>query len=67
MGAARHARHKPVGDLKLTAGTSGTISGSIDLTPDQVTALNASRLYINCIAKAPTATSGDGSFYKSKK
>ena len=47
-------RGKPIGDLKLTAGTSGTISGSIDLTPDQVTALNASRLYIQLHSeKAP--------------
>jgi hypothetical protein len=47
-------RGKPVGDLKLTPGTSGTISGSIELTPDQVTALNASRLYIQLHSeKAP--------------
>lgn len=47
-------RGKPIADLKLTPGTSGTITGSIELTPDQVTALNSIRLYVQLHSeKAP--------------
>ena len=47
-------RGKPIADLKVTSGMSGTITGSIELTPDQVTALNAARLCIQLHSeKAP--------------
>ena len=45
-GIARGARGKAVGDLTITKATSGSISGSVTLTPDQVEALRAGRLYI---------------------
>ena len=61
-------RGKPIGDLKLTAGTSGTITGSIELTPDQVTALNASRLYIQLHSeKAPDGNLWGWLFLETKK
>ena len=45
-GIARGARGKAVADLTITKATSGSISGSVTLTPDQVEALRAGRLYI---------------------
>src|SRR6188474_966662 len=39
-------RGVPIGDLKATAGTSGTIGGTIELTKDQVDDLAAGRLYV---------------------
>ena len=45
-GVARGARGKAVGDLTITKATSGSISGSVTLTPEQVEALRAGRLYI---------------------
>lgn len=47
-------RGAAIGDLKATSATSGTITGSIELTPDQVTDLANSRLYIQLHSeKAP--------------
>ena len=47
-------RGKPVADLKVTAGMSGTITGTVELSPDQVTAAGASRLYVQLHSeKAP--------------
>lgn len=47
-------RGAAIGDLKATSGTSGTITGSIELTPDQVTDLANNRLYIQLHSeKAP--------------
>jgi hypothetical protein len=47
-------RGTPIGDLAVTAETSGTISGSIELTKDQVDDLAAGRLYIQLHSqKAP--------------
>jgi hypothetical protein len=47
-------RGTPIGDLTVTAETSGTISGSIELTKDQVDDLAAGRLYIQLHSqKAP--------------
>jgi len=41
-------------DLKVTAGTSGTLSGSIELTPAQIEDLEKRRLYIQLHSeKAP--------------
>jgi hypothetical protein len=43
-----------VADLKVTSGTSGTISGSLDLTPAQVEELGRERLYVQIHSeKAP--------------
>lgn len=47
-------RGPAVGDLKITPGTSGTITGSIELTKDQVDDLANGRLYIQLHSeKAP--------------
>ena len=47
-------RGTPIGDLTATAGTSGTISGAIELTKDQIDDLAAGRLYIQLHSqKAP--------------
>ena len=47
-------RGTPIGDLTATAGVSGTISGSIELTKDQIDDLAAGRLYIQLHSqKAP--------------
>ena len=47
-------RGAPIGDLTATAATSGTISGSIELTKAQVDDLAAGRLYIQLHSeKAP--------------
>jgi hypothetical protein len=45
-GVAKGARGKAVGDLTITKATSGTISGSVTLTAEQVEALKQGRLYI---------------------
>lgn len=47
-------RGAAIGDLKATTGTSGTITGSIELTPGQATDLANNRLYIQLHSdKAP--------------
>ena len=47
-------RGAPIGDLTATADTSGTISGSIELTKAQIDDLAAGRLYIQLHSqKAP--------------
>lgn len=47
-------RGAPIGDLTATAGTSGTISGSIELTKEQVEDLAAGRIYVQLHSeKAP--------------
>jgi hypothetical protein len=45
-GIAKGARGQAIGDLTITKGTSGTISGTVTLTPEQVESLRAGRLYI---------------------
>ena len=50
-------RGVPIGDLTATANTSGTISGSIELTKDQIDDLAAGRLYVQLHSeKAPDGT-----------
>jgi hypothetical protein len=47
-------RGAPIGDLKATAETSGTITGSLELTKEQIDDLAAGRLYIQLHSqKAP--------------
>jgi hypothetical protein len=47
-------RGPAIGDLTATSGTSGTISGSIELTKEQVDDLAAGRLYVQLHSqKAP--------------
>jgi hypothetical protein len=45
-GIAKGARGKAVADLTVTKATSGTLSGSVTLTTEQVDALRQGRLYI---------------------
>ena len=46
QGIAKGARGKAIADLTITKAASGTISGSVSLTPDQVEALKQGRLYL---------------------
>lgn len=47
-------RGAPIGDLSATSGTTGTISGSIELTWEQVDDLAAGRIYVQLHSqKAP--------------
>jgi hypothetical protein len=47
-------RGAPIADLTVTAGTSGTISGSLELTREQIEDLAAGRLYVQLHSeKAP--------------
>jgi len=53
-GVAKGVRGNAVADLTVSKGTKGSISGSIDLTPDQVKGLREGRLYIELASeKAP--------------
>ena len=47
-------RGTPIGDLKVTPGTSGTITGALELTKEQVDDLANGRLYVQLHSeKAP--------------
>jgi len=53
-GLATGVRGSPFQDLTFSKGTNGTITGSIDLTPDQVQSLKKGQLYIQIYSeKAP--------------
>lgn len=53
-GVAKGVRGNSIGNLTATNATKGSISGSIDLTPDQVKGLREGRLYIEVASeKAP--------------
>lgn len=45
-GVAKGARGAAIGDLTITKAASGTISGSFDLTADQVESLKEGKLYV---------------------
>ena len=45
-GIAKGARGKAIGDLTISKGTSGTISGALTLTPEQLEGLKQGRLYL---------------------
>ena len=52
--APRAARGEAFADLKVSTGTSGMITGAIDLTPQQVQAIEKSSVYIQLHSeKAP--------------
>jgi hypothetical protein len=54
QGLAMGVRGAPVADLTVSRSVSGTITGSIDLTPEQVKSLQKGRLYIQISSeKAP--------------
>jgi hypothetical protein len=53
-GLARGVRGAPVAELTVSKGTDGTITGSVDLTPDQLQALRRGQLYVQISSeKAP--------------
>jgi hypothetical protein len=53
-GLAMGVRGAPVGELTVSRAMNGTITGSLDLTPDQVQSLRKGRLYIQISSeKAP--------------
>jgi len=53
-GTVRGVRGEPFADLTVSKATKGAITGSIDLTPDQVKSLREGRLYVELASeKAP--------------
>ncbi|HUK35957.1 MAG TPA: CHRD domain-containing protein [Vicinamibacterales bacterium] len=53
-GVARGVRGNPVADLTVSKATKGTLSGSVDLTPEQVKGLRDGKFYIEISSeKAP--------------
>ena len=46
QGIAKAARGAAIGDLTVTQGASGKLSGAVDLTPEQVEALKQGKLYL---------------------
>jgi hypothetical protein len=46
QGIAKGARGAAIGDLTVTQGASGKLSGAVDLTPEQVEALKQGKLYV---------------------
>ena len=57
-GVAKGARGPAIADLVVSKGTSGTISGSVDLTPEQVESLKQGRLYIQLHSEKGVAPDG---------
>lgn len=54
QGPVRGVRGAAVAELTVAKATSGAVSGSLDLTPEQVTSLQKGRLYIQISSeKAP--------------
>jgi hypothetical protein len=45
-GIAKGARGRAIADVTTTKATSGTLAGSVTLTPEQIEALRQGRLYI---------------------
>ena len=53
-GPAMGVRGAPLADLTVSKGVNGTLTGSIDLTPDQLQSLRKGQLYIQISSeKAP--------------
>lgn len=46
LGVAKGARGKAIADLTISKAASGTISGAVTLTPEQLDALKQGRLYV---------------------
>ncbi len=57
-GVARGARGPAVADLVVTKAASGTISGSVDLTPEQLEGLKQGRLYVQLHSEKGVAPDG---------
>lgn len=53
-GLAMGVRGAPVADLTVSGGVAGTISGAVDLTPEQLQSLRKGQLYVQIASeKAP--------------
>jgi hypothetical protein len=57
-GIAKGARGRAVADLTISKATSGTVSGSATLTPEQVEALRQGKLYIQIHGEKGLAPDG---------
>jgi hypothetical protein len=58
QGIAKGARGAAITDLTISKGTSGTLSGSVDLTAPQVEALRQGKLYIQIHGEKGVAPDG---------
>jgi hypothetical protein len=57
-GIAKAARGPAIGDLTISKGTSGTISGAVALTAEQLASLKQGRLYIQVHSEKGVAPDG---------
>lgn len=57
-GVAKGARGPSIGDLTITQTASGKISGSVDLTPEQVEDLKQGKLYVQLHSAKGVAPDG---------
>jgi hypothetical protein len=57
-GVAKGARGPAIGDLTITKATSGTISGSFALTPEQLEGLKEGKLYVQVHSEKGVAPDG---------
>jgi hypothetical protein len=58
QGIAKGARGAAITDLTISKGASGTLSGSVELTPAQVDALRQGKLYIQVHGEKGVAPDG---------
>jgi len=57
-GIAKGARGNPIADLTITKAANGMLSGSDDLTPEQVESLRQGRLYVQIHSEKGVAPDG---------
>ena len=57
-GVAKAARGEAIGDLEITKATSGTISGSVELTAEQLEGLKQGRIYMQVHSEKGVAPDG---------
>ena len=57
-GIAKGARGNPIADLTITKAASGTFSGSVELTPEQVDSLRQGKLYVQIHSEKGVAPDG---------
>src|SRR4030095_9366081 len=57
-GSAKGARGTPIADLTITKAASGTLSGSVDLTQEQVDSLRQGKLYLQIHSAKGVAPDG---------
>jgi hypothetical protein len=58
QGIAKGARGPAIGDLQISKGPSGTISGSFNLTAEQLESLKQGRLYVQLHSEKGVAPDG---------